>query len=457
MQRNKAFYPCALIAAICTIGSCRPVATPPPVDPPTRHQPAAQQHPHTALVGEDKLAAMRGPRTDSVQAEPKLRIRIAIDLPTAVITTAGTVSVGPGSADLGKARAYTFKTPLRISHDKQGFVLTEPDGTSVRWRLSSLSAAAREGRISLDKHPYPGRLELVALRDRAGRPAGLFDAVNHVGMESYLPGVLSKELYPNWDDQAYRAQAIAARSYAIWEMNLPIRRNSHFDLEASVASQAYIGDKASDKARRAVADTAGQVLVYNFRVLPAFYSSCSGGTGQDAVAAWPGKIDDLAPLRGKDHGGWGQQSSKFRWGPVTRDRLSLSRRIAAWGRNEKHPVASLGLIRSVQTTATNSAGRPTKVRLTDENGQAFDLYAEELRMASNFRAGKLPTLDMTNLVFSSHADYTVSASSVTITGRGFGHGVGLCQFGAQHIASQGNTHRQILAFYYPGTSVQKLY
>ena len=98
--------------------------------------------------------------------------------------------------------------------------------------------------------------------------------------------------------------------------SLPIRRNSHYDLESSTASQAYIGDKASAKARRAVAATRGQVLVYDGRVLPAFYSSCTGGVGQDAVAAWPGKVDDLAPLRGRNHGGWGSTSSKFRWGPV---------------------------------------------------------------------------------------------------------------------------------------------
>ena len=117
---------------------------------------------------------------------------------------------------------------------------------------------SQAGNITIDKNPYPGRIELVANTTKANQPTGTFDAINRVGMESYLPGVLSKELYPNWDLKTYRAQAIAARSYAIWEMNLPIRKNSHFDLEASQASQAYIGAKASDKARTAVADTAGK-------------------------------------------------------------------------------------------------------------------------------------------------------------------------------------------------------
>lgn len=449
----------ALLLALALVASCRPSPKPesapgPATPPDARH---THTHPHDLLAGEDRLAAKQGPRADAIRAEPRMRIRVQRGLDKTAIGGAGSLSVGPGQDDLGKARSYTFQAPLRISHDRQGFVLTEPSGKSVRWRLGTINISAPGNRVTLNGDPYPGSLELVALTASAGQPTGRFDAVNHVGMESYLPGVISKELYPGWDVKAYRAQAIAARSYALWEMNLPSRRDSHFDLEASQASQAYIGADASEKARTAVADTAGQVLVYNYRVLPAFYSSCSGGTGQDAAAAWPGKVDDLAPLRGRDHGGWGQQSSKFRWGPVNRDRSALSQRIAAWGKANKHAVATLGLITSVQTSATNRAGRPTTLRLTDDKGRSYELSAEDLRVASNFRVTALPPIDMNNLVYSSHASYAVAGSTVTITGRGFGHGVGLCQFGAQHMASLGNDHRAILGFYYPGAQVRKVY
>lgn len=449
MPHPRLTHIAALLVVFALVAGCRPkpaTTTPPPA-----------KHPHTQLTGEDRLEARRGPRSDAVRTEPQMRIRVATDLHRALISAEGSVEVGPGQPQLGTTRHHTFQTPLIISHDKLGFVLTEPTGKSVRWRLTSLSITSPTQRVTLESTPYPGHLELVAERNDAGQFTGRFDAVNHVGMESYLPGVLSQELYAGWDEAAYRAQAVAARSYAIWEMRLPVRRNSHFDLEAGQASQAYLGDKASDKARRAVADTAGQVLTFEYRVLPAFYSSCSGGTGQDAVAAWPGKVDDLAPLRGRAHGGWGQQSTKFRWGPITRDRSALSRRIAAWGRAEKQPVARLGLLTKVEVTATNRVGRPTKVRLSDDAGQTFELYCEQLRMASNFRAAGLPTIDMSNLVYSSHAEYTITGSRVSITGRGFGHGVGMCQFGAQHMATEGYDYRRILGFYYPGAEIRKLY
>jgi stage II sporulation protein D len=444
----------ALLALLFLVVACRHSSTHTHSTHRTHQQPTYQTD---RGATEARLTAKRGPLAVTVHSEPQLRIRIGRDLGDTTLSSPTAITVGPGLRDVGKARPYTFQSPLRVKHDGQGFVLTEPNGKSVRWRLSTLEIRSKAGNITIGTNPYPGRIELVAQTNKANQLTGTFDAVNRVGMESYLPGVLSKELYPNWDLKAYRAQAIAARSYAIWEMNLPIRKNSHFDLEASQASQAYIGAKASDKAHTAVADTAGQVLVYESRVLPAFYSSCSGGVGQDAIAAWPNKVDNLTPLQGRVHGGWGQASTKFRWGPIQRDRATLSKRIAAWGKVNQHPVGAIGQLTSVQTTKTNKIGRPTKLRVTDTTGRAFDMNCEDLRMATNFPAGSLPKIEGANLAFSSHAVYTVTGNTVTITGQGFGHGVGLCQFGAQHMASTGNRHDKILGFYYPGAKIKKAY
>jgi stage II sporulation protein D len=443
----------ALLTLLVVVVACRHTTTPRPGG----YQQTKPTYQTDRGATEARLTAKRGPLVVTVHSEPKLRIRIGRNLTDTTLNAPASITVGPGVRDIGKARPYTFQTPLRIGHDGQGFVITEPNGTSIRWRLSTLEVKATAGNITIDnKNAYPGRLELVAQTNQARQLTGTFDTINHVGMESYLPGVLSQELYPNWDLRAYRAQAIAARSYAIWEMNLPIRRASHFDLEASQASQAYLGAKASDKARTAVADTAGQVLVFEGRVLPAFYSSCSGGVGQDAIAAWPEKVDNIAPLQGRLHGGWGQNSSKYRWGPITRDRATLSKRIAAWGQANKHPVASMGQLARVEITKTNRVGRPTKVRVTDTSGRAIEMTCEDIRMASNFPASGLPKVG-SDMVYSSHAVYTVAVDTVTIAGQGFGHGVGMCQFGAQHMASSGNSHDKILGFYYPGARIQKAY
>ena len=446
----------ALLAVVLMVVACRytaPTRTHGPRQTPHTHQ----QHAHDNLTGDDRLDAKRGPRVATIRAEPQMRVRIGSQIDAAALGTAGTITVGPGSEDPGKANPRQLKAPLRIRHDRAGFVLTQPDGSSLRWRLSSLTFSTSANRVSIDNVPYPGKIELIAQRDRVGQPTGRFDAVNHVGMEAYLPGVLSKELYPNWHDQAYRAQAIAARSYAIWEKSLPSRRTRHWDLEASTASQAYLGDKASDKAKAAVRATRGQVLVYENRVLPAVYSSCTGGVGQDATAAWPGKFDDLAPLRGKAHGNWGSISNRFHWGPIVRDRASLSKRIAAWGRANKHRIASIGTITEIAVSRSNSVGRPTHFQITDGTGRTFALYAEELRMAANYRVQGLPAIDSTNMLFSSNVEVGFVGSRVRITGKGFGHGVGMGQWGAQHMASKGQQHPAILGFYYPGAGLKRVY
>ncbi|MEM9347426.1 MAG: hypothetical protein AAGB26_12490, partial [Planctomycetota bacterium] len=77
--------------------------------------------------------------------------------------------------------------------------------------------------------------------------------------------------------------------------------------------------------------------------------------------------------------------------------------------------------------------------------------------ATNFPAGSLPKVERAQLAFSSHATYTIAIDTVTISGRGFGHGVGMCQFGAQHMASAGNRHDKILGFYYPGARIRQAY
>lgn len=401
---------------------------------------------------EAQIAAKRGPQVSGVQVQPALRIRLTRGANTVQLSGAS-LTLGPGYEDTGHAQARRFTGPLTIQRERGGFVITDANANVVRWSLRTLLIQSTNAHISVGNQTYPGSIELVALEAQASR----FDIVNHVGMEDYLPGVLSKELYPGWHPEAYRAQAIAARSYAIWEMNLPRRRQSHFDLIAGAASQAYTAN-VSDKARDAVRATHGLVLVFEHRVLPAFYSSSTGGVGQDAVAAFPGRVDDLAPLRGRNHGTWGSGSTKYTWGPVVRDRRTLSLRIAAWGKATDHTIAGLGTIRHMQIATRNHAGRPNAYFVDDDKGLRYTIASEHLRNAINFTtsaAGGAVPAD--RKLYSSNLSITITGNQIRFTGRGYGHGVGMGQWGAQEMAQAGYEHRAILGFYYPGTAIQRAY
>ncbi|MEL7089883.1 MAG: hypothetical protein AAGL98_15800, partial [Planctomycetota bacterium] len=158
------------------------------------------------------------------------------------------------------------------------------------------------------------------------------------------------------------------------------------------------------------------------------------------------------------HGAWDQASPQYRWGPVARDRKKLARRIAAWGRDKPHAVAQLGDIAKIEVAGRNRVGRPAAWAVTDTAGRRYVVPCEGFRNACNDTDnGRLP-LEKGERLLSSHFDVAVVGNTVRITrGRGYGHGVGLSQWGAQAMAAAGHPYTAILQFYYPGAAVQKLY
>jgi len=279
--------------------------------------------------------------------------------------------------------------------------------------------------------------------------------VNHLAIEDYLPGVLARELYADWHLETFKAQAIAARSFALDRRSLSHKR--HYDMESTQADQAYIGQTTNTAALRAVEDTRGQVLDYEYYILPAYYSSTCGGISQDARVG-VGEYRNLLPLRGRHRGGWCRQSPTFRWGPIVRDRAALTTRIAQWGAARGHDVAALVDICEILVDESNSANRPTLFVITDSDGRRFELGAEAFRFACNFSSSERQKLPRIDQLKSSFVEVQVDDEQVVFTnGRGFGHGVGLCQFGAQGMALAGHDAVSILKFYYPGAEIIKAY
>lgn len=398
------------------------------------------------------------PTIASVSREPTIRVRIAKDVTRAEISGGDSLLIGP--AGVGQAdTARRFTRAVAVTYFRGAFLVTDTNRRSVRWALSTMRITPASGTpVAYNGKQYPGSVVLTPVRDKNGRPTGKLDIVNHVGMESYLPGVIEHELYGSWEPAAFRAAAIAARSYALFESSLKVQ--GHYDLESTAASQVYGGRSRNPKALSAVSQTRGKLLEYHGRVVPAFYSSSCGGTGQDAKAAftWLPDLPNMRPLRGQDHGGWCRHSDKFRWGPVTRSKTSLAFRIALWGRTEGHPVKALRGIRDIRISATNSEGRPTAFAISDTLGMTYTLGPEQFRFACNFGGPKLAKPVKGQSLYSSHMKIRINPSAVTFyDGHGFGHGVGLCQFGTQGLAKAGYNEYSILAFYYPGSRVVQAY
>lgn len=409
------------------------------------------------LVGcESRLGSLAPGRLGSARltlsqfkGEPIVRVRIKQAAQRLVIDSDGRVKIRSNHS----RKTLTVATPFRIDQTRpiSGLRIMGPPAlaSSRGWRSIHIEPS-RKHVLRVDGMAYPGT---IAIYQNEGGTH--FDVINHVMMEQYLPGVLERELYGHWSAQTFAAQAIAARSYALTEMGQ--YRHRRFDLEATQRSQVYGGVVTHRPSIKAVARTRGHVLAYHGEIVPGYYSSCSGGTGQDAAIAFP-DAPDIPPLRGRFHGGWCSASDYYRWGPIARDRTTLGRRMAAWGRSCRHPIAGLSPLVSVEIHQRNAAGRPGSFVVMGRSPQSYSLRAEQFRFACNYDDPTLPKLRADTELRSSHVTVQVVGERVHFTdGRGFGHGVGMCQYGAQAMALKGHRAGAILGFYYPGAKLAIVY
>ncbi len=341
--------------------------------------------------------------------------------------------------------------------------LNVSSGTPVRivlagqtWKIGNAEAGqgeltiipAYDGTVSINNKAYRGQYRLVP------QGKGRFDLVNDVDIDSYLKSVISKELYTHWDIETYRAQAIVARTYALYEARTSSVA-SHFDLFDDQRSQVYGGIQAeTPKSQAAVDHTAGIVLAYgprgHERIFKAYFSSTCGGISQSAADAFGDQWSE--PLSDHVDQGLCSAAPRFNWGPITISRKELTRRIRLWGERRQNPVARVGTIARIDSEP-NRWGRPVRFYLTDDRGIRYMLRSEELRHAVNTDAAD----DKTRLP-SSFVKVIVDDQNVHfVEGHGHGHGVGMCQWAAQRRAEMGMPHEDIALSAYPGAILVRAY
>lgn len=255
--------------------------------------------------------------------------------------------------------------------------------------------------------------------------------VNELPLEEYLVGLINCEISSVWPLEAIKAQAVVARSFALYQKEA--RKGAPYHLESSVLDQVYDGCAVED-ARSAfgVRETAGEVLTYNGGVAPAFFHSNCGGHTEAAEQVWSAKLPYLGgvPCR------YCLDVPTASW-DVTLSLAKIETLLKAGG-------VSVAGLRDIKAGLLNKSGRLSTVRLTAIKGY------QELP-ATSFRKALGSTV-----IRSTNFEVTVSGNSARFTGSGYGHGVGLCQWGARSRAAEGFSYREILAYYYPGTVVKKV-
>jgi stage II sporulation protein D len=253
--------------------------------------------------------------------------------------------------------------------------------------------------------------------------------INELDLELYLYGVIRMEINPAWPAEAVRAQAIAARTLAIHSLGRFAREG--YDLRDTTDSQVYGGVAAEDpRATEAVDATRGLILVYARRAIFAAYHADSGGRTENSENVWGGTAYPY--LRSVDDP-YSAGSPHERWSA----RLALPE-VASRLQRGGIVVSEL---RGLEVARTKESGRVLTLRLLT-GGAPLELTGHRFRMLAG-----------ANVIRSTKFVVRMEGPSVVFEGRGWGHGVGMSQWGARGMAARGMTFAQILAHYYTGAEV----
>ena len=285
--------------------------------------------------------------------------------------------------------------------------------------------AEHDGVIAVNGRRVRGKIEILRLDDARLR------VVNRIDLEDYVAAVLVREVPHDWPVEALQAQAIASRTYAVYQTAQ--RAQQDFDLTSDVNSQVYGGRSAErNRTNRAVDMTRGLVLTYQGQIFPAFFHACCGGRTESARELWQ---IDLPPLQGRACP-FDFDSPHYAW-TRTIPLSTVEFRLRAAG-------LTVGTLQRVAGAAWTAGGRLRMVQLVGTRGSTT-LAAKAFRAALG--------LDVMKSTF---VTLRVHEGQLIIQGRGWGHGVGLCQWGARGMANAGYSSTEILQYYYPGARVSGL-
>lgn len=352
-------------------------------------------------------------------------------------------------------KKFPARTPLQIAL-KGNAVTVGGAAAAGAVEVRPLSSA---GSVKItDGYAYRGAIRVMKSPQRWG-----LTVVNVVPVEEYLYGVVGKEMSPSWHREALKAQAVAARTYAISHKNYFASRG--FDMTDDTSSQIYAGINGESPSVIAAVDaTRGEILTYGGKPIDAFFCSTAGGWTENSENVWGSRIPYLRGVSDDS-----SRMPSYRWS-VTTTPEKLAANLTAAGKGVgkvrsitlsplgKRPMAvsDRGVSgRVLSMTVNGSAG---SVRVT---GNAFQsIYGLKSTLFDFSQGGAVPDPDSGRKGRS--ATMMVKAGvPITIYGYGWGHGLGMSQYGAYQMAQEHGSadtyYRTILTHYYTGTRLEKLY
>lgn len=281
-----------------------------------------------------------------------------------------------------------------------------------------------DGGLKIGKTTYRHALEIWNEKNKT------LSVINEIKIEDYIQGVLPHEVNPHWGMEALKAQAVASRTYALFKAIE--NKDNRFALSKNVLSQVYGGKNSEHElTNQAVKLTRGQVLTYKGKIFPGYFHSTCGGTTTRADYNW--SVEEHPSLKGVKCD-FCRESKHFRWTAE----MSLKEMEKAL---KKQGLSVFGL-KKIATADIDESGRARNFLITDSKGKK-KLPANDLRV----------WVDPFKLKSTLISSIDITGDKAMIRGKGWGHGVGLCQYGIKKLAELGYSYENILEHYYPRSEI----
>lgn len=355
------------------------------------------------------------------QVEPVIRV--------AVLENQSEVNIG--LVEEGKLEAFDSKTN-KIYEGRNVLIIPSLKGVLINNKTTASDSVRIEATgvnfFNIGSRNFRGTLRVI-------KTGNFLQVINHIPLELYITGLINSEIASSWPKESIKAQAVAARTYALNQIEQTRQKNpsANYDIKSTVMDQVYAGAHLEDiKSYDTVKNTSGEILKQNGKTLPAFYHSCCGGRTEYAHNVWGDSLETPA-IEDKFCDG----SPKRGWF------LKLSE-------NEfKKTLASNNIkikkISSITTVPFIDSPR-ISILLIETDDDIVEIKATKLRQILGY------------MVFrSTWFEAEKKGPDIIFKGRGYGHGVGMCQWGAKGMAEAGHSYKEILEFYYPGSEIVKAY
>jgi len=313
--------------------------------------------------------------------------------------------------------------PLTIESSPRGIKIDQRNWGSKVWIIPEADSSL----CLVDWRRYRGSL----LIKKKGK---FLEVVNELPLEEYLYGVIKWEISPDWPLATVAAQAIAARTYALKKLETSLPENQDYHLLSTEDDQVYGGVESEDpRARNSIDSTRGKVITHEGQLINAYYSACCGGYTASSADVW-GKAFPYLEARA-DPFCKGSPYYNWEWKVEAGKLRKLLREKGL----------PLGKLYRIQPLSFDESGRVRQLRIQYRGGEKYLKGTEFRRFVGS------DNIKSTLFKVIRYARYFI------FTGRGSGHGVGMCQWGARGMAEKGYSTKEILQFYYPGTTIEQGY